>query len=236
MRKQVLGAIALTAALATAPVAIGRAVTGSGPGTAENNISIPTLSEGFAVDENGKATAASSATFELIAGKLTLDQVPNYDFGQANISEIIAGPVTRKSFAGDPTKRLSTYDGQNYEGTLSVSDYRGNNAGWTLTAQSGNFKGGTGTDTLDINSLTLHIGAPVTVDPQMPGELISGDIAGTGATAISAEAGHGAGNNTYNSDASLDLAQNIKAVAGDYEAVINWTLGSTPTPAAPTQP
>ncbi|WP_262315303.1 WxL domain-containing protein [Lacticaseibacillus parakribbianus] len=231
MRKQgLIGAIALAAALAAAPLATGQAA--SGPGTAAANISKTDVGSGFEVDASGHAAANTTASFKLEAGVLELDAVPNFNFGTANVEDIATGDkeLTIVNQAGGvaPT---TTYDG-NDAGKITVTDFRGNNAGWNLTAQTGTeFQGPTADATIGMTSFEVGFNNDGSEDTDLAPSFASKSIAGASASIVNAVAGNGAGRSSFLLDeATVQLVQQLKVQAGDYRAVVNWTLASTPDP------
>jgi hypothetical protein len=117
--------------------------------------------------------------------------------------------------------------------TVQVTDNRGTNAGWTLTAQTGQFVFGTDTpaSATDLNVSALKFN---TVSNSSSGAEANpfnvADSVTTGATVWSADTTHvGSGVNTAEvSAATLSLAKSPQAKAGTYRAPITWTLTTGP--------
>ncbi|WP_461226052.1 WxL domain-containing protein [Lacticaseibacillus suihuaensis] len=234
MRKQgLIGAIALAAALAAAPLTTSRAAE-SGPGTSDVNLDNAGVSGGFEVDANGKAAANSTASFKLEAGVLELDAVPNFDFGTANVEDIATGnKLVLKNVDNTSVKAAdAAFDG-NDEGRIVVQDFRGNNAGWNLTAQTGTkFAGSTADMSIEMSSFEMFISKDTTTaDKALASSFESQNIAGASASIVNAAAGNGAGRSDFSlSEATVQLVQQLKVQAGDYNAVVNWTLANAPDP------
>lgn len=195
----------------------------------------------FAADQ----TKTSVAEINLKGGELTLDAVPDLNFGEIAIADLAAGQVSPalvdNAVGNGPVKNgTDAMDGNN-AGNLSVTDLRGSNAGWTLTAQLGQMKNTAGkllagklklastnvqTDNTSVNAIN-----PGGTLPEIP-------IAGSAVTIWKAEAatatdnGQGQGKNTAaiteNSGTTLILDKNPTATAGQYQAAITWTLSDAP--------
>jgi hypothetical protein len=187
-------------------------------------------------------------------GALQLTAVPGFDFGTIGTTDLITGkdniPVAdedanagTKSEAKDASG--AWIDASNPNHHLAVSDLRGSNAGWTLTASMTPFVNDddadvkitgqlnlagnaaklatdyTGYDpslqTLGDAFRTLKAAIPATSTTDVP----------TSATVYDAVDGTGAGINVANTDDStLNLEPSTDATAGHYTATITWTLSS----------
>lgn len=129
-------------------------------------------------------------------------------------------------------------------GVLKIEDFRGNHAGWNLTAQASQFKN---EDDYELPKGSLSISGPSTVttenaqgvptvdgyqSPAPDKELKELTVVDDSAVSIiGASAGNGAG--TYNvdlGDNSLELTVDpTTAKKGTYTSTVTWTLENTPT-------
>ncbi|MHA3067334.1 WxL domain-containing protein [Lacticaseibacillus saniviri] len=115
----------------------------SGPGTTATNISTATtIGEGFASKENAPASANSTAEFTVTPGALTLDRVPDFNFGDIGTSQLVKKSLKTSNLdfssnnakTGGTSKGKTAFDG-NSAGELQLTDYRGTNAGWVVYGQ-----------------------------------------------------------------------------------------------------
>lgn len=188
-------------------------------------------------------TKTSVAEINLTPGDLTLDTVPDLNFGQIPIASILSGPATKtlenNKVPQGPVK-TPVPDDPNQKGELSVTDTRGTNAGWQLTAQLGELKETTGkklsgTMTLQgANMTTDNSSIDVTLNPTVAKTLtIEGPAVDIwrAAAADGTSTGQGQGVNKVevkDNKTSLTLDQNSSATAGQYQAAITWTLSDAP--------
>jgi hypothetical protein len=207
-------------------------------------------------------------------GALQLVAVPSFDFGTVSTSELIAGKtgMTVGNIAQNPMKDdgsgnmvAATDDGatsgkdangapvanSNYH--LTVSDLRGKDNDWDLTATMSNFKSDDGKSTLTgkINlKSTFHdveaeyTGGNFTTDYLTLKDFSNMDQVLTTGSATdlynttTADSGKGKGkgrgiNVAALGKSTLDLGKNATATAGHYTATIDWELKSVvPTPGA----
>ena len=187
------------------------------------------------------------AEINLKGGELTLDAVPDLNFGEIPLADILAGNVTKalkdNTVPVGPIKTTTDPKDGNATGDLSVTDLRGSNAGWELTAQLGALKNSAnqtlaGTMTLQgANLITDNPSYDLTNNPKEPKTLTFGETtsvtiwraAATDGTATNM--GQGQGKNTVkisDTNTSLALTQNPTATAGQYQAAITWTLSDAP--------
>lgn len=221
------------AALALSPLAAGA----SGPGTATSNLT--NVSDGYTADSSGNAQATSNAEFTVTPGTLSLNQVPNIVLSSVSVKEIASADTTAKVSSGAPTSGTA-YDGNN-TGTLNITDYRGNNAGWSLTVGMSPFTSGKS----EITSATLNL-------DQTPGTLDNSSTAAPKSIKLSqsavangwissplllwsAAADTGEGNNTATTATSSNLLvkQQANVVAGTYDATLYWALQNAPAANTP---
>ena len=223
------------ALLALTPVAAAAATTG--PGTTTNNLT--TVSNGYVADGTGSAEASSNAQFTVAPGSLTLNQVPNIALGSVNVKSIATADTTLPVTSGTTTGG-TTYDGNN-TGALSVSDYRGDHAGWTLTVGMGPFTSGTDTVTtaqLDLNQTLGSVDNTTTAAPidltLSQGTVTNGWISNP-ETAWLAEANSGEGANTATtaSSSKLTISKQPLISAGTYTATLYWALQNAPVAVTP---
>ncbi|WP_179393945.1 WxL domain-containing protein [Lacticaseibacillus absianus] len=202
-------------------------VAATGPGNAGENIAAAVVGAGFTVSEAGDADAASDATVELSAGALTLDAVPNFHFATKPVADIITGRALTLAL-GDGPRTAANYDG-NDDGVAVVTDYRGTNGGWTLSAEAAAFErvGGDVSDTLYFSAFPIT--GKATGDNI--GALTSGAELLDGGPVMAAAPGFGTGTTTWRLDsATVELLQSVAAKAGQYRSTIQWRLSTTPQP------
>lgn len=157
-------------------------------------------------------STTSKATFEVTGGALTLEEVPSFKFGSIGIQDLAADKPASVTGTGS--------------GNLKVSDYRGTNAGWTVSANLGDFQNGK--ETLKATSVTLAAGKIQTDNNAVA--IGPNNIQGADTPVWGAAVGDGAGVTTVSENAAtLNLLTNKKAVAGTYIGTITWTLSATPT-------
>lgn len=211
-----------------APLAVG-AEDFAGPGTADQNLT--TVTDGFELADDGSVVQANStAEFDLTPGTLALIAVPNIYFKSGSVASLITGARTLDMDMDTATTTNNTdHDGNNAR-TIQVLDYRGNNAGWRLSGSLGDFT--SGSTKVTATSITL---AGTTSGDNTTAIALSGANFGGGhvASLLIAPEGEGAGNTEVEvTSGALALAKDTKAVAGTYQATVNWQLIAQPTPAA----
>lgn len=110
-------------------------------------------------DESKKVTNievdsnAASLTVSGAIGKLSLDEVPSFDFGDVSTSDIYNGTI-----GADQTKPEA-------KSTLTVSDTRADSNDWSLTAKMTKFESATSLDTntmIQMNNLMDNVSAVLT--------------------------------------------------------------------------
>lgn len=206
-----------TALMIAGAIALGMALVPAGKVSADAVIA-----------EDGKpAVSTSIAQFKITAGELTLDSVPDIDFGNPSMADFIAGNPIKST--GMPVTTAAAGATANNGGTLSVTDARGGQNGWSLHAKVGDFLSDA-TTPVDIaaDSLMLNpTGMTNTTGVAMAG----GDISHDGADIWTAAQGSGSGLNKADfkdGAATLTLPAQPNASEGEYRAPITWTLSATP--------
>ncbi|GAB6093334.1 WxL domain-containing protein [Furfurilactobacillus curtus] len=218
-----------------------------GPGTSDNNISSTKVGEGFistGSDANSQAQARSTAEFNVQGGDLTLDSVPDFQFGSVKTSAIITGDQTLHLSDNNVSKNAANLDGNN-TGHLSITDYTGSNNGWHVVGALGQFKNTT-TSGAVIDQATLALSpSTATSDNSQTAQANKTTLTasatdtnwGTDAQAIwTAAANQGQGQNTttyVDTNNTLTIGKQTNIAAGTYQATLYWALQNVPTaPAA----
>lgn len=196
-----------------------------------------------AADADKPATGDSYAEFQVTAGDgsttpggntgtganagLVLAQVPDLNFGSTNVAALIKG-ATLKYVDGKIVKTGTGVADQN--GIIEVKDYRGTNAGWTLSAQLGDMKNASSTSLA--GTLALKATADQVDVPLEDGTTLGGSLVTNGAVAPvwSASANHGEGDNQakVSTDTTFTTVKNSQATTGQYDADMTWTLANVP--------
>lgn len=210
---------------------------------------------------DGSASGKSTAEFKVEAGdtgKLTLDEVPDLNFGTTNVKKIATEGVTLPLVNGEVTsggnnvtsKDVTANDG-NSDLKLKVSDFRGVNSGWNLTAKLGNFeakiKGSNSDDTSDnlgrlndsLNGVVLHLVVKSSPSDATKTNSVTPAVvdlkqgSADGVLKANGDKSEGGGENNFIADTSstLTIPQDPKIKAATYQADITWTLGNTIAPA-----
>ncbi|KRM55626.1 WxL domain-containing protein [Lacticaseibacillus sharpeae] len=169
---------------------------------------------------------------------LQLVTVPDLNFGQVKAGDLITAQNDIKYV--DTKVANGAHDNGNAH--LTVSDYRGTGAGWTLKASLSKFTSDANslTGSIDLKNTNVGIGDVGASDATFLGAgyktLESGVNLPTDDTDQDlwvAPANQGAGMTIADLSAStLNLDANAAAKKGVYQATIKWTLSSTATPAA----
>lgn len=192
-----------------------------------------------ATEENTEAE--STAEFTVEAGKLTLDAVPDMNFGTASVQQISTANTELKYDSGILTGNPST-DG-NDGGKIQVSDFRGTGLGWNLSVKLGTF-------TNSLTGATLELNAPVTNKSEngnaaesLRNVTLKSDGAdqkvvtsiADDATSTNVNEATGMGVNIYTitkDSTTLTIDKNPTIKAGTYQADLTWTLANTPSTTA----
>lgn len=192
---------------------------------------------------------------------LQLVAVPSFDFGTVSTSELLTGKTMvvagmAKDAAGttipdDATKSGAAKNKTNDKYHLTVSDLRGSDNAWDLSAKLSDFKSDNGASTLkgtlelksDASKVTAEYDAGVDGNASTTDDAYTKDYmtladfsamdksltTGEDATKLySTTAGRGI-NVAEMSGSKLALKKSTTAKAGHYTATIDWELKSTPT-------
>lgn len=203
---------------------------------------------GTATDGN-PAVGKSTAEFTVTSGDLTLDAVPDLNFGSTTVQKIATEGTTLNLVDGNVqgenvTSKGVTATNGNADLNLKVSDFRGNNSGWNLTAALGFFqakikdsKSQDATDSLSrLDGVTLHLVVKSTDDKTKTNSvtpnvvnLNQGDATGAILLNANGDDSVGGGENNFKADttSTLTIPKDPKVKAATYQADITWTLGNT---------
>ncbi|EKK20471.1 WxL domain-containing protein [Fructilactobacillus florum] len=200
---------------------------------AATNATLPQNTSTQKDDTKGSVSADSNAHVDVMTGYLTLESVPDLNFGASAQS------------ATNQTQNLLNNNTGNNQNHIKVTDSRATTAlnGWTLDASLGNFKDAT-TGNVAPAGWTMGLNNDHVVNSQNSAvmanraTITSGNT--SGANVLYAANGQGAGSTTvdYNpstspvgvKSASLEVPGNT--AVGSYNAPITWTL----TAGAPQDP
>lgn len=195
-----------------------------GPGTADDNISaVVDPGAGFVSDDTDPANAESTAEFIVEDGFLTLDAVPDLNFGTTK-REVLHADKTLNLVDGEVTKK-DTHDG-NSQLKLAVSDYRSEKAGWTVQAKVSSFT--SNKNEID-GKLNLVLNSDDTENPAtFTKELVSGAGVAPVVTHDAADK-EDDGTHTYtvSKDTTLTFAKGTTLEKGTYDAVLTWQLNNS---------
>ena len=158
------------------------------------------------------SSSSTTGKVKFTAGDLTLDKVPEFDFG---------------------TQQISTTD-QNYaataEGVTKITDLRGDGKGWELTVTATELKAGA--KTLENAQMSLENGTTANTN----GETVTANnavlVPNKAAKVFSAAATNGNGESTLTWDkanAKLFVPGKSTKSAEEYTATLTWTLADAPT-------
>ncbi|MFD1454516.1 WxL domain-containing protein [Levilactobacillus lanxiensis] len=237
---KLLSGVGSTVAVAAAVLALNPLVAGAaGPGTATSNLT--NVSSGYVADSTGNAEATSNAEFTVTPGTLSLNQVPNIMLGTVSVKDIATANTTVPVTSGAPTSGTA-YDGNN-TGTLNVTDFRGNNAGWSLSVGLSPFTSGKSTitnATLNLNQTPGTLDNSATAAPsslKLTQSAVTNGWISSPQTLWNASAETGEGNNSATTATSSNLLvdQQPTIVAGTYDATLYWALQNAPATTTPAQ-
>ncbi|MFD1433196.1 WxL domain-containing protein [Lacticaseibacillus yichunensis] len=181
------------------------------------------------ITANPVSAEETTAEFTVEPGALTLDEVPDLNFGTVPIKNLIEGDATAELVGYE---NVLPGDDGNQTGDVQVSDYRGSNAGWSLYAQMTPFALSTDANVTLDGTMTLT-GAETTSTGVAPGAF-GGDIATDSQNVLvwNAAVNTGTGQNNDVTEAGEDnyltLDRNTGAVPGRYDSDVTWTLALTP--------
>ena len=222
-----------------ASAAVLAAVVGTTGVVANADSTLPAATSTTKNDANGSVSGNSDATVKVEEGFLTLDAVPDMNFGLTAQSK-----TANKNLPLINNQGLISDDG-NDSGLLKVTDSRTSTSGeegstttttmpWQLTATLGDFANVDGTAVANLSDWAINLKqtSGENTSGKMPSlyqpKLVSGDK--TQHRVMQSAQGTGYGSTTvYYSkakDAALDMGANVPE--GKYSAPITWTLNATP--------
>ncbi|WP_204122427.1 WxL domain-containing protein [Lacticaseibacillus mingshuiensis] len=173
--------------------------------------------------------AATTAEFIVTPGELTLDTVPDLNFGTVPIASLMDNATT--------TSQLVDYDNEdeganaNQTGDVQVSDYRGSNDGWILSAQMTPFVADADGSELNGSMTLLGDGSTsTTVAPGTFGQTIDTNSEDVIIWTADEDTGMGVNTDFISAGAAnyVTLNQKADAVAGQYDSDVTWTLAAVP--------
>ena len=222
-----------------ASAAVLAAVVGTTGVVANADSTLPAATSTTKNDANGSVSGNSDATVKVEEGFLTLDAVPDMNFGLTAQSK-----TANKNLPLINNQGLISDDG-NDSGLLKVTDSRTSTSGeegstttttmpWQLTATLGDFAivDGTAVANLSDWAINLKQTSGENTSGKMPSlyqpKLVSGDKTQHRVMQSAQGTGYGSTSVYYNkaNTASLDMGANVPA--GQYDAPITWTLNATP--------
>ena len=222
-----------------ASAAVLAAVVGTTGVVANADSTLPAATSTTKNDANGSVSSNSDATVKVEEGFLTLDAVPDMNFGLTAQSK-----TANKNLPLINNQGLISDDG-NDSGLLKVTDSRTSTSGeegstttttmpWQLTATLGDFANVDGTAVANLSDWAINLKqtSGENTSGKMPSlyqpKLVSGDKTQHRVMQSAQGTGYGSTSVYYNkaNTASLDMGANVPA--GQYDAPITWTLNATP--------
>ena len=222
-----------------ASAAVLAAVVGTTGVVANADSTLPAATSTTKNDANGSVSGNSDATVKVEEGFLTLDAVPDMNFGLTAQSK-----TANKNLPLINNQGLVSDDG-NDSGLLKVTDSRTATSGadgstttttmpWQLTATLGDFANVDGTAVANLSDWAINLKqtSGENTSGKMPSlyqpKLVSGDKTQHRVMQSAQGTGYGSTSVYYNkaNTASLDMGANVPA--GQYDAPITWTLNATP--------
>lgn len=222
-----------------ASAAVLAAVVGTTGVVANADSTSPAATSTTKNDANGSVSGNSDATVKVEEGFLTLDAVPDMNFGLTAQSK-----TANKNLPLINNQGLISDDG-NDSGLLKVTDSRTSTSGeegstttttmpWQLTATLGDFANVDGTAVANLSDWAINLKqtSGENTSGKMPSlyqpKLVSGDKTQHRVMQSAQGTGYGSTSVYYNkaNTASLDMGANVPA--GQYDAPITWTLNATP--------
>lgn len=222
-----------------ASAAVLAAVVGTTGVVANADSTLPAATSTTKNDANGSVSGNSDATVKVEEGFLTLDAVPDMNFGLTAQSK-----TANKNLPLINNQGLISDDG-NDSGLLKVTDSRTSTSGeegstttttmpWQLTATLGDFANVDGTAVANLSDWAINLKqtSGENTSGKMPSlyqpKLVSGDKTQHRVMQSAQGRGYGSTSVYYNkaNTASLDMGANVPA--GQYDAPITWTLNATP--------
>ena len=215
------------------------AVVGTTGVVANADSTLPAATSTTKNDANGSVSGNSDATVKVEEGFLTLDAVPDMNFGLTAQSK-----TANKNLPLINNQGLISDDG-NDSGLLKVTDSRTSISGadgstttttmpWQLTSTLGDFANVDGTAVANLSDWAINLKqtSGENTSGKMPSlyqpKLVSGDKTQHRVMQSAQGTGYGSTSVYYNkaNTASLDMGANVPA--GQYDAPITWTLNATP--------
>lgn len=222
-----------------ASAAVLAAVVGTTGVVANADSTLPAATSTTKNDANGSVSGNSDATVKVEEGFLTLDALPDMNFGLTAQSK-----TANKNLPLINNQGLISDDG-NDSGLLKVTDSRTSTSGeegstttttmpWQLTATLGDFANVDGTAVANLSDWAINLKqtSGENTSGKMPSlyqpKLVSGDKTQHRVMQSAQGTGYGSTSVYYNkaNTASLDMGANVPA--GQYDAPITWTLNATP--------
>ena len=222
-----------------ASAAVLAAVVGTTGVVANADSTLPAATSTTKNDANGSVSGNSDATVKVEEGFLTLDAVPDMNFGLTAQSK-----TANKNLPLINNQGLVSDDG-NDSGLLKVTDSRTATSGadgstttttmpWQLTATLGDFANVDGTAVANLSDWAINLKqtSGENTSGKMPSlyqpKLVSGDKTQHRVMQSAQGTGYGSTSVYYNkaNTASFDMGANVPA--GQYDAPITWTLNATP--------
>lgn len=222
-----------------ASAAVLAAVVGTTGVVANADSTLPAATSTTKNDANGSVSGNSDGTVKVEEGFLTLDAVPDMNFGLTAQSK-----TANKNLPLINNQGLISDDG-NDSGLLKVTDSRTSTSGeegstttttmpWQLTATLGDFANVDGTAVANLSDWAINLKqtSGENTSGKMPSlyqpKLVSGDKTQHRVMQSAQGTGYGSTSVYYNkaNTASLDMGANVPA--GQYDAPITWTLNATP--------
>ena len=222
-----------------ASAAVLAAVVGTTGVVANADSTLPAATSTTKNDANGSVSGNSDATVKVEEGFLTLDAVPDMNFGLTAQSK-----TANKNLPLINNQGLISDDG-NDSGLLKVTDSRTSTSGeegstttttmpWQLTATLGDFANVDGTAVANLSDWAINLKqtSGENTSGKMPSlyqpKLVSGDKTQHRVMQSAQGTGYGSTSVYYNkaNTASLDMGANVPA--GQYDAPITWTLNAPP--------
>ena len=222
-----------------ASAAVLAAVVGTTGVVANADSTLPAATSTTKNDANGSVSGNSDATVKVEEGFLTLDAVPDMNFGLTAQSK-----TANKNLPLINNQGLISDDG-NDSGLLKVTDSRTSTSGeegstttttmpWQLTATLGDFANVDGTAVANLSDWAINLKqtSGENTSGKMPSlyqpKLVSGDKTQHRVMQSAQGTGYGSTSVYYNkaNTGSLDMGANVPA--GQYDAPITWILNAAP--------
>ncbi|WP_164509939.1 WxL domain-containing protein [Lacticaseibacillus porcinae] len=181
----------------------------------------------------------TTAQFGVSGGTITIDEVPDLRFNDITVEKAVSTGDDLKLSSGTVDQLTGATDGK-ANTQIKVTDNRGTNEGWSLSAQTGQFLFGSGTATspadINVTGITFNTVGVSSTGASANAFITTGSITDSGTVLWTADdsrtattQNYGTGTNTAKvTDATLALAQSKNAKAGTYRAPITWTLTTGP--------